>query len=51
MSLPMPTDERGMTARACTEPDCAPGRTSAGAALVAITAPRRANKMHAKSGM
>ena len=25
MSLPMPTDEQGMTARACPEPDCAPG--------------------------
>ena len=25
MSLPMPTDEQGMTARECPEPDCAPG--------------------------
>ena len=25
MSLPMPTDEQGMTARACPEPGCAPG--------------------------
>lgn len=25
MSLPMPTDDQGMTARACPEPDCAPG--------------------------
>ena len=25
MNLPMPTDEQGMTARACPEPDCTPG--------------------------
>ena len=25
MSLPMPGDEQGMTARECPEPDCAPG--------------------------